>query len=109
MLSPLVTPLLAIFAVAYAGLAVHLSRSGTQHTNNMISFFLFLIAGMVAGSAFSYGTSDANLFGIGRTLSFFSAGFIPVVFYIVYREYTVGPPNTLIIIMLSIAPVATTA
>ncbi len=109
MLSPLVTPFLAIFAVAYAGLAVRVSRSGAQHTNNMVSFFLFLIAGMVAGSAFSYGTTDANLFGIGRTLSFFSAGFIPVVFYIVYREYTVGPPNTLIIIMLSIVPVATTA
>ncbi len=109
MLGPLVTPFLAIFAVAYAGLAVRVSRSGAQHTNNMISFFLFLIAGMVAGSAFSYGTTDANLFGIGRTLSFFSAGFIPVVFYIVYREYTVGPPNTLIIIMLSIVPVATTA
>jgi PAS domain S-box-containing protein len=109
MLGPLVTPFLAIFAVAYAGLAVRVSRSGAQHTNNMISFFLFLIAGMVAGSAFSYGTTDANLFGIGRTLGFFSAGFIPVVFYIVYREYTVGPPNTLIIIMLSIVPVATTA
>jgi len=109
MLSPLVTPFLAIFAVAYAGLAVRVSRSGAQHTNNMVSFFLFLIAGMVAGSAFSYGTTDADLFGIGRTLSFFSAGFIPVVFYIVYREYTVGPPNTLFIIMLSIVPVATTA
>jgi len=108
MLSPLVTPFLAIFAVAYAGLAVRVSRSGAQHSNNMISFFLFLIAGMIAGSAFSYGTTDANLFGIGRTLSFFSAGFIPVVFYIVYREYTVGPPNTLIIVMLSIVPVATT-
>ena len=108
MLSPLVTPFLAIFAVAYAGLAVRVSRSGAQHSNNMISFFLFLIAGMLAGSAFSYGTTDANLFGIGRTLSFFSAGFIPVVFYIVYREYTVGPPNTLIIVMLSIVPVATT-
>ena len=109
MLSPLVTPFLAIFAVAYAGLAVRVSRSGAQHTNNMVSFFLFLIAGMIAGSAFSYGTTDANLFGIGRTLGFFSAGFIPVVFYIVYREYTVGPPNTLIIVVLSIVPVATTA
>ena len=108
MLSPLVTPFLAIFAVAYAGLAVRVSRSGAQHSNNMVSFFLFLIAGMIAGSAFSYGTTDANLFGIGRTLSFFSAGFIPVAFYIVYREYTVGPPNTLIIVMLSIVPVATT-
>lgn len=109
LLSPLVTSFLAIFAVAYAGLAVLVSRSGAQHANNMISFFLFLIAGMVAGSAFSYGATYANIFGIGRTLSFFSAGFIPIVFYIIYREYTVGPPKTVVIIMLSIVPVATTA
>jgi len=109
MLSPLVTPFLTIFAVAYAGLAVRVSRTGEQYANNKISFFLFLIAGMVAGSGFSYGATDANLFSVGRTLSFFSAGFIPVVFYTVYREYTVGPPNTLIVIMLSIVPVATTA
>jgi len=109
MLSPLFTPFLAIAAIAYAALAVRVSRSEGQHANNMISFFLFLIAGMVAGSAFSYATSDASLFGIGRTLGLFSAGFIPVVFYIIYREYTVGPPNTVIIVMLSIVPLVTTA
>ena len=59
----------------------------------MVSFFLFLIAGMVAGSAFSYGATDATLYGIGRTLSFFSAGFVPVVFYMIYREFTVGRPT----------------
>ncbi len=106
--SPLVTPFLAIFAVAYVGLAVRVLRSAPQYSNSMVSF-LFLVAGMLAGSAFSYGATDANLFGIGRTLSFFSAGFIPVVFYVLYREYTVGPPNTVTIIMLSIVPVATTA
>ena len=109
MLSPLVTPFLAIFAVAYAGLAMRVSRTGPQYANNMVSFFLFLIAGMVAGSAFKYGATDASLFGIGQTLGLFSAGFIPVVFYVIYREYTVGPPSAVIIVMLSIVPLVTTA
>jgi len=103
------TPFLAIFAVAYAALAVRVSRSGPQYANSMISFFLFLIAGMLAGSAFSYGATDANIYGIGRTLSFFSAGFIPVVFYIIYREYTVGAPRAIIVVVLSIVPMLTTA
>lgn len=108
MLNPLMTPFLAIFSIAYAVLAVRVSRSGPQYANSMVSFFLFLIGGMLAGSAFSYGATDANLYGIGRTLSLFSAGFIPVVFYVIYREYTVGPPNTLILIILSIVPMVTT-
>jgi diguanylate cyclase (GGDEF)-like protein/PAS domain S-box-containing protein len=108
-LSPLVAPFLAVFAVAYAGLAVRVSRTGPQYANNMVSFFLFLIAGMVAGSAFKYGATDASLFGIGQTLGLFSAGFIPVVFYVIYREYTVGSPSAVIIVMLSIVPLVTTA
>ena len=107
-LNPLVTPFLAIFAIAYMGLAARVSRAGPQHADSMVSFFLLLIAGMLAGSAFAYEATDVNLYGIGRTLSFFSAGFIPVVFYLVYREYTVGMPSTLIIAMLCIVPVATT-
>ncbi len=109
MLDPLVTPFLAIFAVLYAGLAVRVSRAGPQYASSMISFFFFLIAGMLAGAAFSYGATAATLYGIGRTLSFFSAGFIPVVFYVIYREYTVGAPSAMIIVMLSIVPMATTA
>ena len=108
MLNPLVTPFLAIFAVAYAALAVRVSRSSPQYANSMVSFFLFLIAGMLAGSAFSYNATDANLYSIGRTLSFFSAGFIPIIFYMIYRDYTVGPPSTLILIVLSIVPMVTT-
>ena len=103
------TPFLAIFAVAYAALAARASRSGPLYANSMISFFLLLIAGMLTGSAFSYGATDANIYGIGRTLSFFSAGFIPVVFYIIYREYTVGAPRAIIVVVLSIIPMATTA
>ena len=108
-LSPFITPFLAIAALAYAALSVRVSRSGPQYANNMVGFFLFLIAGMLAGSAFAYEATDATLYGIGRTLSFFSAGFIPVVFYIIYREYTVGVPNAVVIVILSIIPMVTTA
>ena len=107
-LSPLITPFLAIAAVAYVGLAVRVSRSGQRHASSMVSFFLFLIAGMLAGSAFSYGAVDATLYGIGRILSFFSAGFIPVAFYIIYREFTVGTPKAVTIVLLSIIPLVTT-
>jgi len=108
MLGPLITPFLAVVAVLYAALAVRVSRSGPQYSNSMVSFFLFLIAGMLAGSAFSYETVDATLYGIGRTLSFFSAGFLPVIFYIIYREYTVGAPHAVIIAVLCIVPMVTT-
>ena len=108
LLDPLITPFLAIASFAYAALAVRVSGSGEQYANRMVSIFLFLIAGMLAGSAFSYGAIDATMYGIGRTLSFFSAGFIPVVFYIVYREYTVGAPHALTIAILSVIPLVTT-
>jgi len=108
-LTQIVPPILAVSAVAYAALAVRVARSTPQNPNNLMSFFLFLIAGMVAGSAFSYGATDATLYGIGRTLSFFSAGFVPIVFYLIYREFTVGQPHALTIVILAIIPVATTA
>ena len=108
MLSSFLPPILATVAIAYVILALRVSRSGPQHADNMVSFFLILIGGMLAGSAFSYNASDANLYGIGRTLSFFSAGFIPIVFYTIYRNFTAGPPSALVIVMLSIIPVATT-
>jgi diguanylate cyclase (GGDEF)-like protein/PAS domain S-box-containing protein len=107
-LTQIVPPVLAVSAVAYAALAVRVARSTPQNPNNLLSFFLFLIAGMAAGSAFSYGATDATLYGIGRTLSFFSAGFIPIVFYLIYREFTVGPPHSLTIVMLAIIPITTT-
>ena len=108
LLTQIVPPVLAVAAVAYAVLAIRVARLTPQNPNNLVSFFLFLLAGMCAGSAFSYGASDANLYGIGRTLSFFSAGFIPIVFYLIYREFTVGRPHTIVIVMLAIVPVVTT-
>ena len=107
-LTDILPPVLAVFSAAYAILAVRVARTTPQNSNNIVSFFLFLIGGMLAGSAFSYGATDATFYGIGRTLSFFSAGFIPIAFYLIYREFTVGQPHTITIVMLAIIPVATT-
>jgi len=109
MLEQWLPPILGVTAAAYAALAVRVSRSGPQYANSMVSFLMFLLSALVLGAAFSYAATDPNLYDIGRVLSFFSAGFIPIVFYIIYREYTVGAPNAVIITMLSIIPVATTA
>lgn len=95
-------------ALIYLWLAVRVSRASAQSENNAISYFLFLIAAMVAGSAFAYGTTDPNMYGIGRTLTFFSVGFLPVVLYTIYREYTVGAPSVLILAALWIVPVIST-
>ena len=103
----LVPVILAIAAAAYALLAARLARITVHNPNNLISFFMLLFAGMCAGSAFSYGATDAHLYGIGRVLTFSAAGFVPVVFYCIYREYTVGPPNALILLVLSIIPTMT--
>ena len=86
MLYPYITPFLAVSALLYIVLAVRVSRSGPH--DSLVSIFLLLVGGMLAGSAFSFGATEANLFSIGRTLGFFSAGFIPVIFYTIYREYT---------------------
>ena len=95
--------------VLYLGLAIYVARSSSSKRNNsIIAFFLFLIGVLVAGTAFSFGTQDPNIYGIGRVLSFFASGFLPIAFYFVYREYTVGAPGPIIIAMLSIIPIATT-
>ncbi len=99
---------LGIGALLYLVLAVRVARAGSQYGSNVIAFFFFLAGLLVAGSAFSFGTDEPRVFGIGRTLTFFSTGFLPVVFYVVYREYTVGPPRAILIAMLSVIPIATT-
>ncbi|NNC76863.1 MAG: diguanylate cyclase [Woeseiaceae bacterium] len=106
MLNSVLPPMFAIAAVLYLGLAVYVSRSAP---NNVISFFLLLIGTMIAGSAFSYGTQDPNIYGIGRTLTFFAAGFIPVAFFMTYRQYTDSKPSRSIVVILSVIPVITTA
>ena len=106
-LTEFIPSFLAVSAVAYVVLAIRVARSA-QNSNGLISFFLVFVAGMVAGAAFSYNAESATMYGIGRTLSFFSAGFIPVVFYLIYREYTAGSPSALFVSILLIVPVVTT-
>jgi len=101
-------PVFAIAALLYLGLSVYVARSAHLSSNSIIAFFLFLIGVLVAGTAFSYGTQDPNIYGIGRVLSFFASGFLPIAFYVVYREYTVGAPGPVTIAMLAVIPIATT-
>ena len=97
-----------ISAIIYLWLAVRVLRASAESGNRAISYILFLIVAMVAGSAFSQGTSDEMMYGIGRTLAFFSAGFLPIVLYTIYREYTVGPPHVLVLVALCVIPAITT-
>ena len=111
MLETLQSLLPATFGLAglmYFWLAMRVLRAVGETGSNTISYFLFLIGAMVLGSAFTLNTQDPNLYNIGRSLTLFSAGFIPVAFYYQYRHYTVGPPRTWIMIVLSIVPGITT-
>lgn len=101
-------PTFAIAALGFLGLAVYVARASPQHGNGAVAFVLFLVGALVAGSAFSFGAEDPNIYGIGRVLAFFASGFLPVAFYIVYREYTIGTPHALLIALLSVIPIATT-
>ena len=96
-------------AVLYLWLAVRVTLASAENSNRTVSYFLFLIGIMVAGSAFSFGATDPNIYGIGRTLTFFSGGFLPVAVYKVYREFTVGRPPLALLVVLSIIPVVSTA
>ena len=109
MLETFLRPAFAISAIIYVGLAIHVSRSSPQYANNIIAFFLALVGVLVSGTAFSYGTTDPTIYGIGRVLTFSASGFLPIAFYVVYREYTVGPPRAILIAILSVIPIATTA
>ncbi len=98
-------PVFAVTAVLYIGLATLVLRSSPH---NVIGFFLFLLGTMVAGSALSIGATDPNMFGIGRTLSIFAGGFLPVAFYAIYRQYSGSAPGSLMLAILSVVPVMTT-
>ena len=106
-LNPFVQPFLAVAAVAYAVLAVRVARSAPHNPNNKVSIFLLLVAGMIGGAAFSYGTADPVMYEIGRFLSISSAGFLALVFYMIYREYTIGSPNWWLVLILGAIPMVT--
>ena len=101
-------PVFVFTTVLYLWMAVRVSRASIESANNTVSYFLFLIGMMTAGSAFAYGATDAHMYGIGRTLTFFGSGFVPVALYTIYREFTVGRPHMFVIAALSIVPVIST-
>ncbi|MEX2258233.1 MAG: diguanylate cyclase [Woeseia sp.] len=101
----LLPTLLGFAAVMYVWLAI---RTLKVTDNSAVAYLLFLIGAMVAGSAFSYNIVDERVYGIGRVLTFFSAGFLPLAFYNIYREYTTGPPRMWVLAVLAIIPVAST-
>jgi diguanylate cyclase (GGDEF)-like protein/PAS domain S-box-containing protein len=104
-IQPFLSPVFAFVAVVYLALAVRVARTAPD---NLIPYLLFLIGCLVAGAAFSNAAGNETMFGIGRVLSFFAAGFIPVAFYAIYREYTSGRPGIVIILLLSVIPAVTT-
>jgi len=101
-------PALGVAALAYLVLAARMSRWSSRHSGNLLSSFVFLVGVLVAGAAFSYAATDVRLYNVGRALAFFAGGFIPVVFYSIYREFTVGAPRAIVIVILSIIPMVTT-
>ena len=104
-LDTILPPIFGFAGVIYLGLAVHVSRSSPQ---SVIGFLMFLMGVMVAGTAFAYGATDIRLFNIGRVMNFTAAALLPVAFYVVYRQFTAGPPNRLVLALLLIVPLCTT-
>ena len=98
-------PIFGFAGVIYLGLAVYVSRSSPQ---SVVGFLMFLMGVMLAGTAFSYGATDITLFNIGRVLNFAAAAFLPVAFYVVYRQFTASPPNPFILALLLVIPLSTT-
>lgn len=107
-LDVVVSPMHAIATLCYLGLAVHAVRSSSQHSDYVFAVLLLLLGMMTAGTALSHAAQDPAFYGAGRILTFFSTGFMPIAFYVVYRQYTVGLPSPLIIGFLSIVPIVTT-
>jgi diguanylate cyclase (GGDEF)-like protein/PAS domain S-box-containing protein len=102
------TAAFGLAALLYMWLAVRVSRRTLPTESNTVSYFLFLLGTMLAGSAFAYGTSNPSLYGAGFVLRFFAGGFLPVALYLIYREYTVGRPSKLVLCALCVVPLMTT-
>ena len=101
----LILPLLAAAALGYLALAIVVTRFAPQ---SLVGYFLLLLGVMVTGNLLSHNTTDLTVFGIGRVLAYFAGGFLPVVFYAIYRQFTGARPNRLLYLALSVVPVATT-
>ncbi len=104
-LETILPPIFGFAGVVYLGLAVHVSRSSPR---SVIGFLMFLMGVMVAGTAFAFGATDLTLFNIGRVMNFAAAALLPVAFYVVYRQFTAGPPNKIMLGILLVIPLCTT-
>jgi len=96
-------------AVVYLGMSAFVFQNTDDRANDSISYLLVLIGAFVAGASLWYGATDMNLFRIGRVLTMFAAGFMPVAFYMLYREYAGDRPSGQLIAALAIIPSVTTA
>ncbi len=101
MLEAVLPALLGLASFLYLLLAVHLLRTSPQ---SLIGLFILLFCVILAGPAFFYGTDDPTRYGIGRALTFIGTGFLPVIFYALYRQYTEGAYNPYVISVLCIIP-----
>lgn len=108
LIGQLLPTVFTVAGVLYLWLSVRIPRGGDRAQSRTISYFLFLIAVLVGGSAFSYGTDDLQMYAIGRVMSLSAGCFLPVVLYLIYRNYTVGPPSRWLLVALCAIPVATT-
>ncbi len=97
-------PIFGVAAVLYLSLAAYVSRLSPR---SMVAAFMFLLGVLVAGCAFYYGATDSRIYGIGRVLTFLGAGFLPVVFYTLYRQLADGEFSWFLVGAFSIIPTIT--
>jgi diguanylate cyclase (GGDEF)-like protein/PAS domain S-box-containing protein len=95
-------------AMLYVALAVRVLHVASPGESNSISYFLLLNGALVAGASLSFAAGDTAMYGLGRVLGFFGGGFLPVVFYLIYRDYVFGRPPALLLGALCIIPATTT-
>ncbi len=95
-------------ALLYGALAVRVLHLAPRGESKSISYFLFLNGTIVGGSTLWYGAAEPLLFDLGRVLTFFGGGFLPVVFYLIYRDYVVGRPRPAWLYALCVIPAVTT-
>jgi diguanylate cyclase (GGDEF)-like protein/PAS domain S-box-containing protein len=106
-IEPVLRLLFAVAAAIYVALGIRTLRSVPEFANGVVAWLLLLIGVLLAGTALSYATSSPPVAEVGRVLSVFASGFLAVAFYVVYREYTVGPAKPAVVALLSIVPLAT--
>ncbi len=94
-------------ATLYVWLGVRVFRA-VPGDASWISYYLFLNGAIVAGAALSFGATDPRLFSLGRVLTYFGGGFLPVVFYLIYRYYAIGRPHPVLVAGLCVIPAVTT-